>query len=113
MVKIKRIYDPISGSDGKRILVDRLWPRGITKDEARIDDWLKDIAPSNELRQWFSHDPSKWSEFKRRYKKELQKQAVLLDQLRRESAKGTVTLLFAAKDAEHNNAAALKAILKD
>jgi uncharacterized protein YeaO (DUF488 family) len=111
MIKIKRIYDIASSKDGKRILVDRLWPRGIKKDEARIDEWLKDIAPSNELRQWFSHDPSKWKEFKKRYKEELQNKSEMLDRISEMARTGTITLLFAAKDIEHNNAVVLQEIL--
>lgn len=112
MIKIKRIYDLSSQKDGKRILVDRLWPRGIKKDEAKIDEWLKDIAPSNELRQWFSHDPSKWEEFKKRYKKELKNKSEMLEMIREKAIKRTITLLFAAKDMEHNNAVVLKEILE-
>ena len=111
MVRIKRVYDPAAPGDGKRILVDRLWPRGIKKEDAGIDEWLKDIAPSTELREWFSHDPAKWEEFKRRYKKELEDKKDLVSALRAEAGKGTVTLLFAAKDTEHVNAAALKEVL--
>ena len=111
MIKIKRVYDPATPEDGKRILIDRLWPRGIKKEEAKIDEWLKDIAPSGELRKWFSHDPSKYQEFKKRYLKELQKKSELLQEIRKETKKETVTLLFSAKDTEHNNATVLKEIL--
>jgi uncharacterized protein YeaO (DUF488 family) len=106
------IYDQASPEDGKRILVDRLWPRGIRKEEARIDEWLKDIAPSTELRKWFSHDPAKWEEFKKRYKKELEVKEDLVKALRNETRKGTVTLLFAAKDPLHANAEVLKEVLE-
>ena len=112
MIKIKRIYDPASPKDGKRILVDRLWPRGIKKDEAKIDEWLKDIAPSNELRQWFSHDPSKWEEFKKRYKKKLKNKSEMLEMIRVKAKISTITLLFAAKDMGYNNAGVLKEILE-
>jgi uncharacterized protein YeaO (DUF488 family) len=112
MIKIKRIYDLASPKDGKRILVDRLWPRGIRKDEAKIDEWLKDIAPSNELRKWFSHDPSKWQEFKKRYEKELKDKSLILKRIRNEVKTGTITLLYAAKDEEYNNALVLKEILE-
>ena len=112
MVKIKRIYEPAAPGDGRRVLIDRLWPRGIEKKSARIDEWLKEIAPSTELREWFSHDPAKWEEFKRRYKKELEDRKDLVDALRDEAEKGTVTLLFAAKDTEHVNAAVLKEVLE-
>jgi uncharacterized protein YeaO (DUF488 family) len=108
MIKIKRTYDPPSSDDGKRILVDRLWPRGIKKEDAEIDEWLKDIAPSDELRKWFSHDPSKWQEFKKRYRNELKDKSELIENLRKQAKKGNITLLFSAKDIEHNNAVVLK-----
>jgi uncharacterized protein YeaO (DUF488 family) len=111
MIVVKRIYDPPSRTDGTRILVDRLWPRGIRKDEAAIDEWLKDIAPSTVLRKSFGHDPDKWPLFKERYKKELKEHAEIVDELRRKTKKGRVTLLFSAKDAEHNNAVVLKEVL--
>ncbi len=112
MVKTKRIYDPPSPDDGKRILIDRLWPRGIRKEEAKIDEWLKDIAPSTELRKWFSHDPVKWQEFRKRYKDELKKKSELVEKLRAEAKKGDITLLFAAKDTEHVNAVVLKEVIE-
>ncbi|BEH11975.1 MULTISPECIES: DUF488 domain-containing protein [Geobacter] len=111
MVRVKRIYDEPATEDGTRVLVDRLWPRGIAKDKARIDEWLKEIAPSDELRQWFGHDPARWDEFRERYRQELDAKAELLDGLRKLVAGGTVTLLFAAKDEKHNNAVVLKDIL--
>ncbi|ANA41526.1 MULTISPECIES: DUF488 domain-containing protein [Geobacter] len=111
MIRIKRVYDEPTPEDGKRILVDRLWPRGITKDKARIDEWLKEVAPSDGLRQWFGHDPARWDEFRERYRRELDAKAELLDGLRKLAAGGTVTLLFAAKDEKHNNAVVLKDIL--
>lgn len=111
MLKLKRIYDPPSKGDGKRVLVDRLWPRGIRKEDARVDEWLKDIAPSDELRRWFSHDPSKWEEFKRRYKEELKDKREIIERLKTEAKKGMVTLLYAAKDEEHNNAVVLKEVV--
>jgi uncharacterized protein YeaO (DUF488 family) len=111
LIKIKRIYDTVSEDDGKRILVDRLWPRGLKKDEAKIDEWLKEIAPSDGLRKWFSHDPSKWQEFKNRYKKELKSKSEIIEKLRIEAKKGQVTLLFSAKDVEHNNAVVLKEVI--
>lgn len=113
MVKIKRIYDPPSKDDGERILVDRLWPRGIKKEDAMIDEWLKDIAPSDELRKWFSHEPSKWQEFRKRYRSELKKNPVLIERLITESKKGTITLLFAAKDIERNNAVVLREMIEE
>lgn len=111
MVKVKRIYDPVSKDDSKRILVDRLWPRGMKKGEVMIDEWLKDIAPSNELRKWFSHDPSKWLEFKHRYKKELKDKANVLERIKKEAKTKTITFLFSAKDTEHNNAVVLKEVI--
>jgi len=111
MLKIKRIYEPPTAEDGRRILVDRLWPRGLTKDGAKIDEWLKEIAPSDELRKWFGHDPARWEEFRTRYHQELKGHTELLEKVRSEAKKGTVTLLFAAKDAEHNNAVVLKEML--
>ena len=111
MVSMKRVYDPPAPGDGKRILVDRLWPRGISKDEARVAEWLKEIAPSNELRKWFAHDPEKWAEFRRRYREELRSHEEVLGRLRAEGKNSTITLLFAAKDSEHNNAVVLKELL--
>ena len=112
MVKTKRVYDPASPADGKRILIDRLWPRGIKKEDAKIDEWLKEIAPSNELRKWFSHDPAKWLEFKKRYINELKKKNELVEKLRTEAAKRTITLLFAARDIEHDNAVVLRELIE-
>ncbi len=111
MLKIKRIYDPASSADGKRILIDRLWPRGLKKEEAAVDEWLKEIAPSSELRKWFSHDPVKWDEFARRYREELRGKAELIQRLRSETRKGTVTILYSAKDEQHNNAVVLKDVI--
>lgn len=112
MIKIKRIYDPVLPDDGKRILVDRLWPRGMKKTEAKIDEWLKDIAPSDGLRKWFSHDPSKWHEFKNRYIRELKNNSELIERLKGIAKKEKVTLLFSAKDKEHNNAVVLKEVME-
>jgi uncharacterized protein YeaO (DUF488 family) len=108
VLQIKRIYDQVSAGDGRRVLIDRLWPRGIKKDTAVIDEWLKEIAPSDELRKWFSHDPAKWQEFKKRYRGELKQKSAEIERLRAEAKKTRVTLLFAAKDREHNNAVVLK-----
>jgi len=107
MIRIKRVYDPPAPDDGRRVLVDRLWPRGVARVEARIDEWLKEIAPSDDLRKWFGHDPGRWEGFRQRYRDELKSHAEILGRLRGESKKGTVTLLFAAKDVEHNNAVVL------
>ena len=111
MIKVKRIYDQPSSDDGKRILIDRLWPRGIKKEEAPMDEWLKDIAPSNILRKWFGHDSSHWGEFKKKYARELRSHRDLVERLKEEARHGTITLLYAAKDTEHNNAVALKEFL--
>ena len=111
MLKVKRVYDPVSSDDGKRILVDRLWPRGIKKEKAHIDEWLREISPSNELRQWYSHDPAKWPEFKKRYKQEIAGKEDLLKKIKAEARKQTITLLFSSKELERNNAHALKEML--
>jgi len=110
-VAIKRVYEERKESDGTRILVDRLWPRGLTKEKAGVDLWLKDLAPSNELRKWFAHDPRKWAEFQARYKNELKSHAAQIAELKQEAAKGPVTLLFGAKDTEHNEAVVLQKLM--
>jgi uncharacterized protein YeaO (DUF488 family) len=110
-VAIKRVYEDPTESDGRRILVDRLWPRGLTKEKARVDIWLKEIGPSNELRKWFAHDPQKWPEFQKRYAQELKSQAAQLALLRHEASHGPVTLLYGAKDEQHNQAVVLKEML--
>lgn len=110
--EIKRVYEEPRRADGMRILVDRLWPRGLSKERARVDLWLKDIAPSTELRKWFSHDPNKWSEFQTRYRQELKSKADLVAILKEKAAKGPVTLLFGAKDEEHNEAVVLQSLLQ-
>jgi uncharacterized protein YeaO (DUF488 family) len=111
-IKTKRIYTSYFKSDGYRILIDRRWPRGLTKAAAHVDLWLKDIAPSTELRQWFKHDPKKWPEFKKRYFKELTKKKDLINILLEKAARQQVTLLFGAKDEMHNNAIALHEYLR-
>src|SRR5512135_3039626 len=108
MIKIKRVYDRSSQDDGKRILIDRLWPRGLKKEDARIDEWLKEIAPSNELRKWFNHDPNKWSEFKKKFFTELLGKRDMVKGIINTARKGTVTLLFGSKEERFNNAVALK-----
>lgn len=108
---IKRVYEKPSLEDGKRILIDRLWPRGLTKDKARVDLWLKEISPTTELRQWFNHDVSKWPEFKKRYQKELSKNPAL-KMLIDEGKKGKLTLVYGAKDEEHNDAVVLRNYLR-
>ena len=113
MIRIKRVYDSPAKEDGFRILVDRLWPRGLTKEKAKVDLWLKEVAPSNELRQWFAHDPNKWQEFKIKYASELKHKRELLTKIKQiEKERGTVTLLYSAKETEHNNAVALSTILE-
>ena len=111
-VKLKRAYDTAARSDGRRILVDRLWPRGVARAELRIADWIKDAAPSAGLRKWFGHEPARWPEFKRRYFQELDRHPETLAPLVEQSRAGTVTLVFAAKDVEHNNAVALREYLE-
>ena len=110
-LQIKRVYEEPSRPDGTRILVDRLWPRGLTKEKAKVDIWLKDIAPSTELRKWFGHDPARWTEFKARYRRELKSKADLLDVVKEKAAKGPVTLLYGAKDEAHNEAVVLQELL--
>lgn len=112
MLNVKRVYDLVGPDDGRRILVDRLWPRGLTRESAAIDAWLKEIAPSDQLRRWFGHDPERWEGFRTSYINELAAHADLLEQLRSESGQATVTLLYAAKDIHHNNAVILKSIIE-
>ncbi len=107
-INIKRVYAKSSKADGKRILVDRLWPRGLTKEKAAIDLWLKDISPTTELRKWFDHDPDKWKEFQKKYRKELTKNKEQVSLLNKQLKKGAVTLVYAARDEEHNEALVLK-----
>lgn len=111
-IRLKRIYDKPTKGDGRRVLVDRIWPRGLKKNEARIDEWLNGIAPSAPLRKWFAHDPGKWKAFKKRYSAELDKQREKIEELACDARKSTVTLLFAANDTEYNNAVALKEYLE-
>lgn len=110
-IRIKRAYDEPVGEDGTRILVDRLWPRGLTKEKARVDLWLKEVAPSTELRKWFAHDPAKWAEFRSRYLQELKGNKEQLSLLRQKAAKGTVTLVYGAKDQQYNEAVILQRLL--
>jgi uncharacterized protein YeaO (DUF488 family) len=111
-VRLKRAYDPADPADGLRVLVDRLWPRGLRKAEAGIDLWLKDVAPSTELRRWFGHDPARWAGFQEKYRAELRDRADPLRTLEDALSKGPVTLLFAARDTEHNEAVVLKDVLE-
>ncbi len=105
---LKRVYEKPASEDGKRILVERLWPRGLRKEEAKIDEWLKDVAPSTELRKWYSHDPSKWADFKKRYWKELETKKDIVSRLAKESKESKVTFVFGSKEGKLNNANALK-----
>lgn len=113
MIKLKRVYLQPAREDGLRVLVERLWPRGFTKEQAALDVWLKAVAPSPELRRWFGHDPAKWPEFRRRYWQELADKKKETDFLRQEGREGTVTLVYAARDEEHNAALALKQFLDE
>jgi uncharacterized protein YeaO (DUF488 family) len=110
-IKLKRAYDTPAPDDGMRILVDRLWPRGLSKQRAAIDQWMKDLSPSTKLRQWFGHDPSRWDEFRRRYATEVHQHPELLDQLRSLARKGQITLVYSASDEVHNDAVALRHVI--
>jgi uncharacterized protein YeaO (DUF488 family) len=112
LIRVKRIYEPPSAEDGLRVLVDRLWPRGVRKKAAAVDLWLKGIAPSAALRTWFAHDPAQWAEFRRRYRGELRHQGEAVQLLDRKQTEETVTLLFSARDSRHNNAVALREYLQ-
>lgn len=110
-ILVKRIYEPAAKSDGFRVLVDRLWPRGISKSDAKLDLWLPDLGPSTALRQWFNHDPDRWVEFQRRYHVELKEKTDLLSTIAQQAKTGPLTLLYSAKDEEHNQAVALRSFL--
>jgi len=112
-LRLKRIYEPPSSTDGHRVLVERLWPRGVSKEAARLDDWLKEIAPSPELRRWYGHVPERWPEFQKRYRAELAGNGELVDQLIAHLRAGDVTLLFAAKDEARNSAVLLKSVIEE
>jgi uncharacterized protein YeaO (DUF488 family) len=112
MIQAKRVYGPPAADDGVRFLVDRLWPRGIKKQELQIDGWLREAAPSAELRRWFGHDPDRWEEFQVRYFSELDGKPQVLEPIREAALRGNVTLLYGARDQEHNNAVALRAYLE-
>jgi uncharacterized protein YeaO (DUF488 family) len=110
-VQIKRVYEPASSNDGDRVLIDRLWPRGVSRQNAKLDEWVKELAPSTELRQWFGHDPRRFEEFRRRYIEELRHERSRLTALRRRARDGTLTLIYSAHDTEHNDAVVLAQIL--
>jgi uncharacterized protein YeaO (DUF488 family) len=110
-VRTKRVYEPAAADDGYRVLIDRLWPRGLSKERARLDEWARELAPSNELRRWFGHRPERFEEFKSRYVDELRAHGDQIAALRRRSRTGTVTILYGARDAEHSNAAVLAPVI--
>ena len=110
-IQLKRVYEEPAKSDGTRILVDRLWPRGLTKEKAHIDLWLKEVAPTDDLRKWFGHDPARWPEFRARYRAELKRNHEQLALLRQALAKGPATIVYGAKDEEHNQAVVLRELL--
>jgi uncharacterized protein YeaO (DUF488 family) len=112
MIKIKRVYDDPAKSDGPRFLVDHLWPRGLKKDAVKVKSWIKDVSPSNALRKWFGHDPAKWKQFQRRYFSELDRKPESWQPLMEAAKDNDITLVFGARDTEHNNALALKAYLE-
>jgi uncharacterized protein YeaO (DUF488 family) len=111
-VCLKRAYEPPSASDGYRVLIDRLWPRGVSREKARLDEWAREIAPSSELRRWFGHDPARFGEFRERYREELAGQQQKLEELRQRARDGTLTLVYSARDTEHNDAVVLTEMLK-
>ena len=111
-IQVKRVYEPTATSDGFRVLVDRLWPRSISKEAAKLDLWLPDLGPSTSLRKWFNHDPVRWAEFQRRYHAELKKKTALLATITKQAKISPVTLLYSAKDEQHNQAVALRSFLK-
>lgn len=110
-IKLKRAYEPAAATDGTRVLADRLWPRGVSKKKAALDRWIKEIAPSTNLRKWFGHDPARWDEFRRRYREELHRNADLLSQLRSLARSGPLTLVYSAHDEEHNDVVVLRNVL--
>lgn len=112
-VRLKRIYEPPDPSDGYRVLVDRVWPRGVSKDKAAVDEWAKELAPSTELRKWFGHDPERFREFRTRYRRELARSAEALAALRKRSKRQRVTLVYSAKDEQHNQAVVLREYLTE
>jgi uncharacterized protein YeaO (DUF488 family) len=111
-VRVKRAYEPSSPGDGYRVLIDRLWPRGVSREQARLDAWDKDLAPSPELREWFGHEPGRFEEFRRRYIEELRAQRPRLAELRRRAREGTLTLVYSARDTEHNDAVVLAEVVR-
>jgi uncharacterized protein YeaO (DUF488 family) len=112
-VRTKRIYDPAEPDDGYRVLIDHIWPRGVSRERARLDDWARELAPSDELRKWFDHVPARFAEFRSRYRDELAEQPERLDELRARAASGPLTIVYAARDREHNNAAVVSELLRE
>jgi uncharacterized protein YeaO (DUF488 family) len=112
-VRTKRAYDPPEAGDGYRVLIDRLWPRGVRREDLRLEDWARELAPSDELRRWFGHDPERFDEFRARYRDELSAQREKLEDLRRRAREGGVTIVYAARDREHNNAAVVAELLRE
>jgi uncharacterized protein YeaO (DUF488 family) len=113
MIRVKRAYEPADRGDGKRFLVDGVWPRGVKRDQLQIEDWIRDVAPSTELRKWFGHDPDRWSEFQRRYRQELASHQDALAPLLDAARRGNVTLVYGARDIQHNQAVVLKQVLEE
>jgi uncharacterized protein YeaO (DUF488 family) len=112
-VRMRRAYEPAQAGDGYRVLIDRLWPRGVSKASAQLDEWARDLAPSAELRRWFGHEPARFDEFRRRYRDELAAQGEKLEELRRRARSGPVTLIYGARDSEHNDAVVLAELLRE
>jgi uncharacterized protein YeaO (DUF488 family) len=112
-VRTKRIYDPPEDTDGYRVLIDHIWPRGVSRERAKLDEWAKELAPSNELRKWFDHDPARFAEFRSRYRDELTAQSERFGELRRQATSGPLTILYAARDQKHNNAGVVCELLRD
>lgn len=112
-MRAKRVYDPAEDGDGYRVLIDHVWPRGVSHERARLDDWARELAPSDELRKWFDHDPARFAEFRARYRDELVEQYERLDELRGRAASAPLTIVYAARDREHNNAVVVSELLRD
>jgi uncharacterized protein YeaO (DUF488 family) len=112
-VRLKRVYEDAAAADGRRVLIDRIWPRGVSREQARLDEWARELAPSSDLRRWFGHDPARFAEFRRRYEAELAGQEEKLRELRGHARNGTLTLVYAARDTEHNDAVVLADLLRN
>jgi uncharacterized protein YeaO (DUF488 family) len=112
-VRVKRVYDPVARDDGYRVLVDHVWPRGVTRERAGLDEWARELAPSDELRRWFAHDPARFDEFRARYRDELKAKSEQIAELRRRASAETVTIVYAARDRDHSNAVVVAELLRD